>query len=92
MSCLYTITALAAVRCKSVVLYDGSWYAITSDKFFSLRCLQMIWAVSIVIALPPVLGIGEFVVDVGMIRYGSNPSCKSNGIIQYKIKHGILEC
>ena len=68
MSCLYTITVLAAVRCQSVVKYDGSWYAVTSDKFFTSRCLQMIWGISLVIALPPILGVGEFVVDIGMIR------------------------
>ena len=68
MSCLYTIVVLAAVRCKSVLKFDGSWYAVTSDKFFTTPSLQLIWAVSFVIALPPLLGVGDIVVDTGMIR------------------------
>ena len=68
MSSLYSITVLTAIRCKSVVKYDNSWYITTPQKFLSSRWVQMIWGVSLLLAIPPIIGYGEFVVDVGMIK------------------------
>ena len=68
MSSLYSITVLTAIRCTSVVKYDNSWYVVTSDRFMTSGWVQMIWTISIMISLPPLIGFGEFAVDVGMIK------------------------
>ena len=69
MSSLYTITVLAAVRFISTIQYDNSWYVVTREKWFTLRCVQLIWIFSLILAIPPTVGIGEYVKDIGMIRY-----------------------
>ena len=68
MSSLYSITVLTAIRCTSVVKFDNSWYIVTSQRFLTSRWVQMIWGVSIMIAIPPLIGFGGFVVDVAMIK------------------------
>jgi len=69
MSSLYTITALAAIRCISVIQYDRTWYVVTRERFITSKYVQLIWVFSLILALPPVMGIGEYVHDIGMIRY-----------------------
>ena len=68
MSSLYSITVLTAIRCKSVIKYDRSWYIVTSQRFLTSRWVQMIWLISLMIAIPPLIGFGGFVVDVAMIK------------------------
>ena len=69
MSSLYTLTAMAAIRCSSVWRRERSWYMVTHVTFFSSRYVQLIWGFAFLMAIPPLIGIGEFAVDVGMIRY-----------------------
>ena len=69
MSSLYTITTLAAIRCISLIQYDRSWYVVTRDTFITSIYIQRIWVFSLILALPPVIGIGEYVHNIGMIRY-----------------------
>ena len=64
-----TITALAAIRCISVIQYDRTWYVVTRERFITSKYVQLIWVFSLILALPPVMGIGEYVHDIGMIRY-----------------------
>ena len=69
MNCVFTIIAMAIIRYLSVVQGDCSWNVTTKSTIFSNRWVHLIWFASIVIAILPVLGFGEFSVDVGMIRY-----------------------
>ena len=69
MSSLYTLTMVAAIRCRSVLMHERSWYLVSRVSFYSSRCIHLIWASALLIALPPIIGIGEYVVDIGMIRY-----------------------
>ena len=68
MSSLYSITVLTAIRCKSVLKYDNSWYIATPQRFLSSRWVQTIWGVSFMLAIPPIIGYGEYVIDAGMIK------------------------
>ena len=69
MNCLYTLIAMAIIRYLSVVQGDSSWNMTTKSTIFSNRLVHLIWFASIVIAILPVLGFGEFSIDVGMMRY-----------------------
>ena len=68
MSSLYTLTTTAAIRCQSVLKNEPSWHVVTRVTFCSSRYVHLIWGLAFIIALPPIIGIGEYVVDIGMIR------------------------
>ena len=68
MSSLYTLTAMATIRYISVVRNEQSWHLVTNVRFFTSRYVQLIWVFSLITALPPLIGIGKYVKDVGMIR------------------------
>ena len=68
MSSLYTLTAMAAIRCTSVWRHERSWHMVTNVTFCTSRYVQLIWAFALLMAVPPLIGIGEFAVDIGMIR------------------------
>ena len=68
MSSLYTLTAMAAIRCRSVLKHERSWHLTTRKTFLSLPWIYMIWGLALAIALPPMMGFGEYVVDIGLVR------------------------
>ena len=68
MSSLYTITAMAAIRYNSVVRFESSWHSETHATFLTSRYVQLIWGCALIIAIPPLTGIGKYVNDVGMLR------------------------
>ena len=68
MNCLFTIVAMAVIRYQSVVKGDCSWNATTQSTIFSFHLVQIIWFCSFIIAILPVVGFGEFSVDIGMMR------------------------
>ena len=68
MSSLYTLTIMSAIRCQSVLKHERSWLLTTNKTFVSLPCVYLIWGSTLAIALPALIGIGEYVVNVGMIR------------------------
>ena len=68
MSSLYTLVAMAAIRYNSVVRYERSWSLVTQVTFFTSRYVQLIWAFALMLAMPPLIGIGKYVNDVSMIR------------------------
>ena len=69
MSALYTIVVLAAIRCKSIVDYDRSWNLVTHETYWTTRYVKIIWGLSILIAIPPMFGLGSYKLDVGGYRY-----------------------
>ena len=69
MNCLFTIIAMAIIRYLSVVKGDRSWNMTTKSTIFTNRLVHLVWFASIVIAILPVLGFGEFSIDVAMMRY-----------------------
>ena len=68
MSSLFTLTTMAAIRCQSVIKHERSWHLVTRVTFCTSRYVHLIWGLAFIIALPPIIGIGEYVVDIGMIR------------------------
>jgi hypothetical protein len=74
MGSLYTITALAAIRCKSVAGLDRSWTTVTHESILTNSYVWAIWGMSLIIALPPMVGFGKYALDIGAIRY-LNSSC-----------------
>ena len=68
MSSLYTLTIMSAIRCQSVLKNDKSWHLTTNKTFISLPCVYLIWGLALAIALPPIIGMGEYVIDIVMIR------------------------
>ena len=68
MSSLYTITAMAAIRYSSVVRNERSWHLVTDVKFLTSRYVQLIWVCSIIVAIPPLIGFGNYVKDAVNIR------------------------
>ena len=69
MGSLYTITAMAVIRYKSVVQFERWWHMLTIGTYFSSNYVRMIWSFSLLIAVPPLVGIGKYVIDIGMVRY-----------------------
>ena len=69
MSSIYTLVAMALIRYSSVVKFERSWHIVTHDDFLTSRYVQFIWLLALLIALPPTFGIGQYIQDVGMIRY-----------------------
>ena len=69
MSSIYTLAAMALIRYYSVVRFERSWHIATQDNFLTSRYVQGVWVFSLLIATPPIFGIGQFTPDVGMIRY-----------------------
>ena len=69
MSALFTLVSLAMIRYKSVVLYERSWHRATNDRCFTSRVLQQIWGTALVLSIPPMVGLGRYVKDIGSIRY-----------------------
>jgi hypothetical protein len=41
---------------------------VTRSSIFSSRYVHLIWGLAFLVAMPPLMGIGDYVVDVGMIR------------------------
>ena len=72
MSSLYTLTAMAAIRFTSVIWHERSWHVTTHVTCLTSRYVQLIWLFSFAVAIPPIIGLGRYVVDIGMIRY--NPT------------------
>ena len=70
MSSLFTIVAMAIIRYYSIVRYERSWHIVTQDTFYTSRHIQTIWGLALLIAIPPTFGFGNYVNDLGMIRYG----------------------
>ena len=68
MNSLYTITGMATVRYLSVVRLDCSWHAQTSITFWSSRYIRLIWGLAFVLSLPPLLGVGTYVIDMSKLR------------------------
>ena len=60
---------MALIRYYSVVRFERSWHIATQEDFLTSRYVQAIWAFSLLIAIPPIFGIGQYTPDVGMIRY-----------------------
>ena len=76
MSSLYTLTAMAAIRFKSVIWHDRSWHLTTHVTYFTSRYVQLLWLFAFAVAIPPIIGLGKYAVDIGMIRYNSTwPFC-----------------
>ena len=71
MSSLYTLTAMAAIRFKSVIWHDRSWHLTTHVTYFTSRYVQLLWLFAFAVAIPPIIGLGKYAVDFGMIRYNS---------------------
>ena len=69
MGSLYTITALAAIRCKSVAGLDRSWTAVTHETILTNLYVWAIWGMSLIIAIPPTMGFGQYSLDIGAIRF-----------------------
>ena len=69
MGSLYTITAMAGIRYKSVVQFERWWHMLTIGTYFSSNYVRIIWSFSLLIAVPPLVGIGKYVIDIGMVRY-----------------------
>ena len=68
MSSVFTITALSAIRYNSVVDCERSWHLPSYVTCWSSRYVQVIWGLSLIIAVPPLIGFGKFVIDIGLIR------------------------
>ena len=68
MNSIYTITALAAIRCKSVIGLDRSWTAVTPETILTLTPVRVIWVLAILVAIPPLAGFGKYSLDIGAIR------------------------
>ena len=68
MSALYTLVVMAAIRYNSVVRFERSWHVVTHVTYFTSRYVQLIWGFALIVALPPLIGLGKYVNDVGMIR------------------------
>ena len=68
MSSLYTLTAMAAIRYNSVVRSERSWHFEIQAAFWTSRYVQLIWVFALILALPPLVGVGRYVPDGGMIR------------------------
>ena len=69
MSSIYTLVAMALIRYSSVVKFERSWHIATHEDFLTSRYVQFIWLLALLMALPPTFGIGQYIQDVGMIRY-----------------------
>ena len=67
MNSLFTITGMATVRYLSVVRLDCSWHIQTSITFCSSRYIRLIWGLSLIFAIPPLTGIGAYVIDISEI-------------------------
>ena len=59
---------MAAIRCTSVIRHERSWHLVTRVTFLTSRYVQLIWGFAFIVAIPPLIGVGDYVVDVGMIR------------------------
>ena len=68
MTSLYTLVTMAAIRYLSIVRYQRRWHSETQVTFWTSRYVQLIWVLALLMAAPPLLGIGNFVNDIGMIR------------------------
>ena len=68
MSSLYTLVAMALIRYHSVVRFERSWHTPTSDEFLTSRYVHAIWVLSLLVAIPPIFGIGKYTPDAGLIR------------------------
>ena len=68
MGSLYTVTAIAAIRYKSVIQYERWWHMLTLGDYFTSKYVRIIWVFSLLVATPPLVGVGNYVIDVGMIR------------------------
>ena len=68
MSSLYSLTAMAAIRYNSVVRCERSWHLEIQDAFWASRYVQLIWGFALILAIPPLVGVGRYVPDGGMIR------------------------
>ena len=69
MSSLFTIVTMAVIRYLSVVRCERKWHIETGRRFFTSRPVQLIWFLALLMSSPPLLGMGKYVVDIGMIRY-----------------------
>ena len=69
MGSLYTITAMAAIRYKSVIQYERWWHMLTLGEYYTSFYVRIIWTFSLLVAVPPIIGIGKYVIDIGMMRY-----------------------
>ena len=58
---------MSAIRCHSVLKHESSWLLKTNKTFISLPSVYLIWGSALAIAIPPLIGIGEYDVNVGMI-------------------------
>ena len=65
---MYTLVTMAAIRYLSIVQYQRRWNSEKQGSFWNSRYVQMIWILSLLMAAPPLFGLGNFVNDVGMIR------------------------
>ena len=68
MGSLYTITAMAAIRYKSVIRFERWWHMLTIGSYFSSNYVRLIWSFSLLLAVPPMVGFGNYVIDIGMMR------------------------
>ena len=69
MGSLYTIVALAGIRCKSVAGLDRSWTSVTHETILTNLYVWVVWGMSLIIAIPPMMGFGQYSLDIGAIRY-----------------------
>ena len=69
MSSLFTIVTMAVIRYLSVVRCERKWHIETGRRFFTSQPVQLIWFLAFLMSSPPLLGMGEYIVDIGMIRY-----------------------
>ena len=68
MSSLYTIVAMAAIRYRSIVRYERSWHLETNVLFFTSHYVKLIWIFAFLMGIPPLVGVGKYVTDIGMVR------------------------
>ena len=69
MGSLYTITALAAIRCKSVVGLDRSLTSVTHETILTNTYVRAVWGMSFIVAIPPMMGFGKYSLEIGAIRF-----------------------
>ena len=68
MNSLYTIMGMALVRYLSVVKLERSWHMQTNIRFWSSRHLHLFWVLSMIFAIPPLAGLGQYAKDTSKIR------------------------
>ena len=62
-----TITALAIVRYLSVVQLQRTWHAHKNIKIWGSKYIWVLWILSLIFAVPPLFGLGNYEKDASKL-------------------------